>query len=65
MFIKYHAETEEIALFRNDTLGTYWIGEYSPFMTHQSDEPSYVWMQGCFATKEEGLAALEVYVNNG
>lgn len=54
--IAYHKATHNIALFLTD--GQYWIGTYSPFLTHQTGEHPYVWFDGYFDTEAEGLEAL-------
>jgi|688.fasta_scaffold15859_22 hypothetical protein len=56
-FVKYHNETNEVALFESD--GKYWIGAYGPFLTHQNGEPMYYYVDGYFDSEEDGLQALE------
>ena len=51
--IEYHHKTKEMALFESD--GNYWIGSYSPQLTHQNGEPLYCLVKGYFKTAEEGL----------
>lgn len=55
--IKYHQKTQDIALFQSD--GIFWIGSYSPHMTHQNGEPPYVWIRGDFETEQQGCEVLE------
>lgn len=50
--IKHHPFTNEIALF--ETSGQYWIGEYSPFLSHQNSEPDYLFVKEC-PTLEQGI----------
>ena len=42
--IQHHALTDQIAIFCSDDI--YWIGSYSPHLTHQTSEPPYVWAAG-------------------
>lgn len=54
--VKHHHKTTDVALFVSD--GEYWIGSYSPHMTHQNGEPLYVWIAGEWDTEAEGLDVL-------
>jgi hypothetical protein len=54
--IKHHAVTCDLALFESE--GQYWVGSYSPFLTHQNGEPPYVLLSGYYQTEEDGLQAL-------
>jgi hypothetical protein len=54
--IAYHPKTQDLALFESD--GKFWIGSYSPFMTHQNSEPDYVWIRGDYTTEAEGVEHL-------
>lgn len=54
--IRYHAATEDLALFLTDE-GVYWIGEYDPFLTHQTDEPNYVWVDSA-ESLDDGIEKL-------
>lgn len=60
--IAYHEKTEELALFESD--GTYWIGSFSPNMTHQNGEPLYAWIRGDWTTEIEGRQALTQLTGN-
>lgn len=42
--IQHHLFTDKLAIFCSD--GVYWIGSYSPHLTHTNDEPPYVWVAG-------------------
>ena len=55
-FVAYHPETEEIALFETD--GLFWVGAYSPHMTHQNGEPNYYLIAGMFHDKMQALNEL-------
>jgi len=51
--IEYHHKTKDMALFESD--GNYWIGSYSPWMTHQNGEPLYCFVNGYFETVEDEI----------
>jgi hypothetical protein len=61
-FVAYHSKTTDIALFQ--TNGFFWIGSYGPFLTHQNDEPRYVWISGNYSSAEEGLKVLQNMTGN-
>jgi hypothetical protein len=51
--IAHHPKTQDLALFESD--GVFWIGSYNPHMTHQNNEPMYVWIRGDYTTEAEGM----------
>lgn len=53
--IKHHQSSDELALF--ETNGEYWIGEYSPFLSHQNSEPDYLFVVDC-KNLEDGINKL-------
>jgi hypothetical protein len=60
--IKYHPRTTDIALLFSPESKEYWIGEYSPFCTHQSGEPDYIWVAGSWTSLEEADLSLILWM---
>ena len=61
--IAYHHNTADVALFQSDD-GLYWIGSYSPFLTHQNGEPPYVLIDGYWEVEDYGLDRLRQLSGN-
>lgn len=60
--VKYHANDGGIALLFSPETQQYWIGEYSPFCTHQTPEPPYVWVSGNWTSLEEAELSLTLWI---
>lgn len=54
--IAYHKATTDLALFESE--GAYWIGSFSPYLSHQNGEPPYVLIDGYWPTEAEGQQRL-------
>ena len=54
--IAYHKATTDLALFESE--GSYWIGSFDPFLSHQNSEPPYVLIDGYWTTEAEGQQRL-------
>ena len=54
--IKCHPNTCELALFESDA--KYWVGSYSPHLSHQNSEPPYIFLDGYWNTEKEGVQYL-------
>ena len=55
---QFHHLTQDVALL--ETSGSYWIGSFNPHLTHQNDEPPYVWIAGDFQTLDAAQLALSL-----
>lgn len=60
--VKYHESDKGIALLYSGKDNLYWIGEYSPFCTHQTPEPPYVWVSGDWTSREEAELSLTLWI---
>jgi hypothetical protein len=60
--VKYHPTDPGIALLFDPDKSEYWIGEYDPFLTHQTSEPSYTWAAGNWTSLEEAELLLILWV---
>lgn len=60
--VKYHKNTNNIALFESD--GQYWIGAYGPHLTHQNGEPMFYLIRGYFTEEDTASAELDRLTGN-
>lgn len=60
--VQYHMKTHEIALLETED-GSFWIGAYSPHLTHQNGEPMYYFLEEC-VDKDDGCVKLSEMTGN-
>ena len=60
--IQYHPKTAELALF--ETNNKFWVGSYSPNMSHQNGEPPYYFIRGYYSCKDVGIKVLNQLVGD-
>lgn len=56
VIIEYHKNTKEIAILRSDN--QYWIGTFCKYLTHQTAEPPFIFINGYWQDLEAAQAVL-------